>query len=270
MLTKTPRALAKLTSSNKGLATACSAAVRARSGPVAMAEPIIAMPISPITVRTSAKSTLTKPGQLMISAIPETALCNTSLAALKASKNGTSSPSTSMSFSLGITIKESTCLDNSSKPSMATLVRLPSKTKGLVTTATVNMPISFATWAITGAAPVPVPPPMPAVINNMSAPSINSAMASRSSSAASRPISGFAPAPRPLVMATPICNMVFAWLFFKACMSVLAQMNSTPPTFFSIMCATAFPPQPPTPITLMTASCELLSIISNIVYLLFF
>ena len=48
----------------------------------------------------------------------------------------------------------------------------------------------FAISAMTGAAPVPVPPPMPAVMNSMSAPSISSAMRSRSSIAASRPISG--------------------------------------------------------------------------------
>ena len=264
IFTKTPRALAKLTSSNNGLATACSAAIRARSGPEAVAEPIIAIPISLITVRTSAKSTLTIPGILITSAMPETALCNTSLAARNASKNGTSSPNTSISFSLGMIIRESTCCESSSNPSAATLVRLPSNENGLVTTATVKMPISLATCAITGAAPVPVPPPIPAVINSMSAPSIISAMRSRSSIAALRPISGLAPAPNPLVMSVPICSTVLALLFFNACISVLAQINSTPLTFFAIMCSTALPPQPPTPITLMTASCVSFSIISNI------
>jgi len=42
--------------------------------------------------------------------------------------------------------------------------------KGLVTTPTVRMPSERATSAITGAAPVPVPPPMPAVMNTMCAP----------------------------------------------------------------------------------------------------
>ena len=50
-----------------------------------------------------------------------------------------------------------------------------------------------------GAAPVPVPPPSPAVTKIMSAPSSASIILSESSSAALRPISGFAPAPRPLV-----------------------------------------------------------------------
>ena len=49
--------------------------------------------------------------------------------------------------------------------------RRPSNGNGLVTTATVRMPISLASCATTGAAPVPVPPPMPAVMNTMSAPS---------------------------------------------------------------------------------------------------
>ena len=47
---------------------------------------------------------------------------------------------------------------------------VPSKPKGLVTTATVRMPSSLATAATTGAAPVPVPPPRPAVTKTMSAP----------------------------------------------------------------------------------------------------
>ena len=43
---------------------------------------------------------------------------------------------------------------------------LPSIVKGFVTIATVKMPISFAILAITGAAPLPVPPPRPVVMNN--------------------------------------------------------------------------------------------------------
>ena len=48
--------------------------------------------------------------------------------------------------------------------------RWPSKWKGLVTTPTVRMPISRAICAMTGAAPVPVPPPMPAVTKHICAP----------------------------------------------------------------------------------------------------
>ena len=81
--------------------------------------------------------------------------------------------------------------------------RLPSKAKGLVTTATVSAPISLASDAIIGAAPVPVPPPRPVVTNTMSAPSSASMILSESSRAALRPTSGLAPAPRPLVSLTP-------------------------------------------------------------------
>ena len=130
---------------------------------------------------------------------------------------------------------------------------LPSISNGLVTTATVRMPSSFATCATTGAAPVPVPPPMPAVMNSMSQPSMSSMMRSRSSIAAWRPTSGSAPAPRPLVMLQPICSAVRTLECLSACASVLMQMKSTPSSPACTMCETALPPPPPTPITLMTA-----------------
>ncbi len=177
-----------------------------------------------------------------------------------------SRPSTVISFSLGIVISESQWLDSSSMPFKATCMRRrPSKGKGLVTTATVRMPISLASWAITGAAPVPVPPPMPAVMNTMSAPVIASTMRSRSSSAACRPTSGLAPAPRPLVTPEPNCRMRLAPVPRIACASVLAQMNSTPSRLEFTMCATALPPPPPTPTTLMTALGAVRSTSSNIV-----
>ncbi len=151
-------------------------------------------------------------------------------------------------------------------PSSAARMRLgPSKGKGRVTTATVRMPSSLATWATTGAAPVPVPPPMPAVMNTMSAPSSTSAMRSRSSMAAWRPTSGLAPAPRPLVISLPSWSTVLAATRLSAWASVLAQMNSTPSMLLSTMWLTALPPPPPTPITLMTALLEgALSTSSNI------
>ena len=55
----------------------------ARLSPDAVPVPIMAAPISDITVRTSAKSTFTKPGLMIRSAIPCTAPSNTSLASLK-------------------------------------------------------------------------------------------------------------------------------------------------------------------------------------------
>ncbi|KAF5042575.1 hypothetical protein DSECCO2_511130 [anaerobic digester metagenome] len=81
---------------------------------------------------------------------------------------------------------------------------LPSNIKGFVTTATVSIPCSFAIFAMHGAAPVPVPPPMPAVMNSMSAPATNFAISFSFSRADFSPISGFAPAPRPLVRFFPI------------------------------------------------------------------
>ena len=48
--------------------------------------------------------------------------------------------------------------------------REPSKPNGLVTMPTVSAPSSRAMRATTGAAPVPVPPPSPAVMNTMSEP----------------------------------------------------------------------------------------------------
>ena len=55
-------------------------------------------------------------------------------------------------------------------PSAMRMRRWPSNWNGLVTTPTVRMPMSRAMRAMTGAAPVPVPPPMPAVTNTMCAP----------------------------------------------------------------------------------------------------
>ena len=60
----------------------------------------------------------------------------------------------------------------------------PSKVNGRVTTPTVNAPISLAIFATIGAAPVPVPPPIPAVMKIMSAPSNDSRIESSLSSAA--------------------------------------------------------------------------------------
>jgi cell division protein FtsZ len=96
-----------------------------------------------------------------------------------------SDPYTLSNFSLGIVISESTCRPSSSMPCSAMRIRFsPSIPKGLVTTATVKIPSSLASDATTGAAPVPVPPPRPTVINSMSAPSITSWIRSRSSMAA--------------------------------------------------------------------------------------
>ena len=169
----------------------------------------------------------------MISEMPATAFFSTLSAAPNASSIDTSSPSTSSSFSLRITITESTfCASSSMPPSAACMRFMPSKLNGLVTTATVSIPICFATSATRGAAPVPVPPPMPAVMNTMCAPRSASSICSRASIAAARPASGLAPAPKPDAP---------SWIWFFACpcasawASVFMAMNSTPCTVLRIM-----------------------------------
>ncbi len=107
---------ARLMSSSNGLEMAASAASRARSSPDAVPDPIMAMPVSDMTVRTSAKSTLIRPGRVMSSAMPCTAPCSTVFAALKASSNVVVLPSTDSSFWFGMVISESTYLDSSSMP----------------------------------------------------------------------------------------------------------------------------------------------------------
>src|SRR5262249_9163680 len=64
--------------------------------------------------------------------------------------------------------------------------RVPSKSNGLVTTPTVRAPAARACLATTGAAPVPVPPPIPAGRNTSSPPPT-----------LSPPPSGLPPAPPP-------------------------------------------------------------------------
>ena len=69
------------------------------------------------------------------------------------------------------TIIVSTCFLSSSSPCVALLIlEGPSYKNGNVTTPTVKIFSSFAALAITCAEPVPVPPPMPAVIKTIFAP----------------------------------------------------------------------------------------------------
>ena len=156
--------------------------------------------------------------------------------------------------SLGITTRVSTRCFRSAMPISAFFMRcLPSKAKGLVTTEMVSAPRSRAISATMGAAPVPVPPPMPAVTNTRSAPLSAWAISSRLSSAALRPTSGTAPAPRPLVSFSPIWILVCAPERASAWRSVLMAMNSTPRSPASTMRFTALVPPPPQPTTLIEA-----------------
>ena len=108
-------------------------------------------------------------------------------------------------LSFGITTNVSTFPFKLSIPlSACDNLFFPSNVNGFVTTPIVNIPISFAVAATIGAAPVPVPPPIPAVTNTISAPLNTSATSDLLSSADCAPISGFAPAPNPLVIFSPI------------------------------------------------------------------
>ncbi len=158
-----------------------------------------------MTVFTSAKSKLMKPGLVISSEMPRTPCATTSSTTLNASDSGVRRSMRSFKRSLVITINESTDSDKACNPSAAKRPRFgPSHLNGRVTTATVNAPCSLAIRATTGAAPLPVPPPIPAVITTISAPAKALAISSVDSSAALVPRSGFEPAPKPPVNLGPI------------------------------------------------------------------
>ncbi len=165
----------------------------------------------------------------MISAIPLAASVKILSALAKASPRRRL-PYKSLSLSLETTKRVSTLSRNSCIPASACILRLrPSNPKGMVTIPTVRIPISFATAAITGAAPVPVPPPIPAVINSIFVlPSKISLISSIFSIAAFLPTSGTEPAPRPSVRLAPNCTLFGIGLLSKACESVLQMIKSTP------------------------------------------
>lgn len=126
--------------------------------------------LSRMMVRTSAKSRLIMAGTAIRSLIPWMPWRSTSSAMRKASERLTL-PTVSSSLSLGMMMRVSTLVFRLVMPFAALFMRtFPSKEKGLVTTPMVSMPSSRAHSATTGAAPVPVPPPMPAVMKTRSAP----------------------------------------------------------------------------------------------------
>ncbi len=163
------------------------------------------------------------------SVMPRTPWCSTWSAIAKASLNVVLALAIRNRFWLGMMISVSTCFCSSTMPSSAERIRFrPSKANGLVTTPTVRMPFSRAARATTGAAPVPVPPPMPAVMKHMWQPSSAASICSIVSSAAARPISGREPAPSPCVICRPSWMRVSALLMARLCASVLATTKSTP------------------------------------------
>src|ERR1035437_11102613 len=160
-------------------------------------------------------------------------------------------------LSLGMMMRVSTQGSILAMPSSAFFMRWrPSKPNGLVQTAMVNAPAALAAWATIGAAPVPVPPPMPHVTNTMPVSPTISFISSRLSSADLMPLVGSPPAPRPRVRRLPICRRSDGSDRARACASVFIVMNSTPRTSFLTMRVTALQPPPPTPMTLILAGLE--------------
>ena len=153
-------------------------------------------------------------------------------------------------FWLGMTIMVSTTCSNSSNPSSAMRRRRPpSNSKGRLTTPTVKIPFSRAAWAMTGALPVPVPPPNPAATKTMEEPSSISVISRIDSSAAIRPSSTRPPVPKPWVANTPIWMRLSAMEALRDWASVLTTTKSTPSSWEWIILLTALQPAPPAPIT---------------------
>ena len=249
-----------ISSSRSGDRIASSAAARARFSPLARPIPINAEPASFMMLRTSAKSRLMIPGTVITSLTPWTAWRRTSSAILKESSIEVCRLTTLRSRSFGITMRVSTYLRSSSAAAWATAARrFPSNSNGLVTMPIVSAPRSLATFATTGAAPEPVPPPIPAVTKTRSEPSSALRRFSRSSCAARSPTAESPPAPRPREIASPMRMRVGAWDLTSACASVFTAMNSTPSSSARIMRFTALEPAPPTPTTRISAKfsvCE--------------
>ncbi len=112
---------------------------------------------------------------------------------------------------------ESTASFSSFNPSTElAILFLPSKENGRVTIATVKAPSSRAIRATTGAAPVPVPPPIPAAMNTMLAPLTMARISSMLASAAAFPTLGSPPAPKPPVSSSPRTRRLRALLVAKA------------------------------------------------------
>ena len=239
---------------SSGEVNASSSAILRRLLPLPIPELITATPLSLRVVLTSLKSILTIPAVLIISEILRAALLSVLSANWKASET-VFLPYISISFSLLTTRRASTLSCSLRTPSNArSILRRPSNLNGIVAMPTVNLPASRAILPTIGAAPVPVPPPIPAVMKTISVSSLVSAFKTSVvlSSAASLAISGLLPAPRPLVILGPSVILLGTGLLLSACSSVLQSKNETPLIIsFLYIVETALPPPPPTPMTLI-------------------
>src|SRR4029077_16345565 len=198
--------------SSSGLDTACLAASSARESPAPWPMPMRASPAFSMIALTSAKSRLMTPGWVTRSEMPCTPWRSTSSAIRKASSSVVFELATWASRSFGMTISASTWLRSALMPSSAVSLRMrPSNAKGRVTTPMVRAPASFASSATMAADPMPVPPPMPAVMNTMSESWTTAESSVRLSSAASRPRVQSPPAPGPRVPFVPIWPLTSAW-----------------------------------------------------------
>ena len=209
-----------------------------------------AAPPSDMIAFTSAKSRLIRPGTVISSLMPWMPWRKMSSASPNDSPRDMRLSVNSSRRSFGMTMSVSTCSLSCSIPWAAARERgVPSNWNGRVTTPMVRAPCSLANRATTGAAPVPVPPPMPAVMKTISEPFRTWFSSSKDSSAAFSPSSGLPPEPRPRVNFSPMLTLFGASDRRRAWASVLTATKSTPLTPSSIIRSTALLPPPPTPIT---------------------
>ena len=250
--------------SKRGQFTATLTASIILLSPLATPTPRCAIPLSFNIVLTSAKSRLINAGLTISSASPFMPCFKISSATRNASTIVVFLSTTVLILSLGITMSVSTYFLRLSNPfTVFSILFLPSNANGSVTTATVRIFKSRAIFAITGAAPVPVPPPIPAVINKRSVPLIISVRISLLSSAAALPTSGSAPAPSPLVNCVPICILFSQGESARICESVLTTTYSAQLIRASIILLMALLPAPPTPMTFILALPEILLFIAE-------
>jgi len=111
------------------------------------------------------------------------------------------------------------------------------------------MPLAIR--AITGAAPVPVPPPSVAAIKTMSVFLSRASICGVAASAACLPRATSPPVLSPWVTVSPICRRTGARVPLSSLSDVLMEIKSTPTMPDSIIRLTALEPPPPTPITLI-------------------
>jgi len=120
----------------------------------------------------------------------------------------------------------------------------------------VSAPSSRADFATIGAAPVPVPPPRPTVIKTMSHPLTAFLISSSFSRAASSPIWGMDPAPRPRVLCLPMRILVSATVRERCWASVLIATRRAPwipSSFIRVMVLEPLPPHPITAISVFNS-----------------